>query len=204
MVRTELIVPLNPDPVAPVTTICFTSPPPSDVVIPGTSSNVILVSCPLQIDVALLLISTVTRTGLSFSAQSSLKSLYLKRSALIAFFKSSAEELAATVSDFVFTSPKIPPSIWIEISPTTLFPLQVKPCVSFFAIFIPSEIQALPEILFCHVGIDFLLLYRNYWAKSRNSRNNFLTQNWYKSEFPSLIFTNFCLHYLHNALNNKT
>ena len=130
MVRTELIVPLNP--VAPVTTICFTSPPPSDVVIPGTSSNVILVSCPLQIDVALLLISTVTRTGLSFSAQSSLKSLYLKRSALIAFFKSSAEELAATVSDFVFTSPKIPPSIWIEISPTTLFPLQVKPCVSFF------------------------------------------------------------------------
>ena len=43
--------------------------------------------------------------------------------------------------------------------------------VSFFAIFIPSEIQALPEILFCHVGIVFLLLYRNYWAKSRNSRN---------------------------------
>ena len=76
--------------------------------------------------------------------------------------------------------------------------------VSFFAIFIPSEIQALPEILFCHVGIVFLLLYRSYWAKSRNSRNKFLTQNWYKSEFSSLIFTKFCLHFLHNALNKKT
>ena len=75
--------------------------------------------------------------------------------------------------------------------------------VSFFAIFIPSEIQALPEILFCHVGIVFLLLYRNYWAKSRNLRKKFLTQNWDKSDFPSLIFTRFCLHYLHNALNKK-
>ena len=74
----------------------------------------------------------------------------------------------------------------------------------FFAIFIPSEIQALSEILFCHLGIVFLLLYRNYWAKSWNSRNKFLTQNWYKSEFPSLIFTEFCLHFLHNALNKKT
>ena len=37
--------------------------------------------------------------------------------------------------------------------------------VSFFAIFIPSEIQALSEILFCLVGIVFLLLYRNYWGK---------------------------------------
>ena len=27
--------------------------------------------------------------------------------------------------------------------------------VSFFAVFIPYEIQALPEILFCHVGIVF-------------------------------------------------
>ena len=26
----------------------------------------------------------------------------------------------------------------------------------------------------------------------------------YKSELPSLIFTNFCLHYLHNALDKKT
>ena len=40
--------------------------------------------------------------------------------------------------------------------------------VSSFAVFIPSEVQALPEILFCHVGIVFLLLYINYWAKSRN------------------------------------
>ena len=76
--------------------------------------------------------------------------------------------------------------------------------VSFFAVFIPSEIQALPEILLCLVGIVFLLLYRNYWAKSRNSRNKFLTQNWHKSELPSLIFTKFCLHYLHNARNKKT
>ena len=72
------------------------------------------------------------------------------------------------------------------------------------AIFIASEIQALPGKLFCHVGIVFLLLYRNYWAKSRNLRNKFLTQNWYKSEFPSLIFTEFCLHVLHNALNKET
>ena len=76
--------------------------------------------------------------------------------------------------------------------------------VSFFARFIPSDILTLPEILFCLVEIIFLLLYRNYWAKSRNSRNKFLTQNWYKSELPSLIFTNFCLHYLHDALNKKT
>ena len=76
--------------------------------------------------------------------------------------------------------------------------------VSFFAVFIPSEIQALPEILFCNVGIVFLLFYRNYWAKSRNSRNSFLTQNWHKSELPSLIFPKFCLHYLHNTLNKET
>ena len=76
--------------------------------------------------------------------------------------------------------------------------------VSLFDIFIPSEIVTLPEILFCLVEIIFLLLYRNYWAQSKNSRNKFLTQNWYKSELPSLIFTNFCLHYLHNALNKKT
>ena len=75
---------------------------------------------------------------------------------------------------------------------------------SFLAVSIPSEIQALPEILFCHVRMVILLLYRNYWAKSRNSRNKFLTLNWHKSELPSLIFTRFCLHYLHNALNKKT
>ena len=49
--------------------------------------------------------------------------------------------------------------------------------MSFFARVIPSEILTLPEILFCLVEIIFLLLYRNYWAKSRNSRNEFLTQN---------------------------
>ena len=76
--------------------------------------------------------------------------------------------------------------------------------VSFFAKFLPSEMLTLPDILFCLVEIIYLLLYRNYWAKSRNSRYRFLTQNWYKSELPSLIFTNFCLQYLHNALNKKT
>ena len=76
--------------------------------------------------------------------------------------------------------------------------------VSFFAKFIPSEILSQPEIPFCLVEIIFLLLYRNYWAKSRNSRNKFLTQSWNKSELPSLIFTNCCLQYLHNALNKKT
>ena len=76
--------------------------------------------------------------------------------------------------------------------------------VSFFAKFIPSETLILPEILFCLVEIIFLLLYRKYWAKSRNLRNQFLTQNWYKSELPSLISPNFCLQYLLNALNVKT
>ena len=72
--------------------------------------------------------------------------------------------------------------------------------VSFFAKCIPSEIHTLPEILFCHVEIIFLPLYRNYEVKSRNSRNKFLTKNWYKSELPGSIFTKFCLHYLHNAI----
>ena len=76
--------------------------------------------------------------------------------------------------------------------------------VSFFANVIPSEMLTLPEILFCLVEIISLLLYRNYWAKSRKLRNKFLTQNWYKSELPSFIFTNFSLQYLHNALNKKT
>ena len=49
--------------------------------------------------------------------------------------------------------------------------------VSFFAKFIPSEI--LPEIMFCHVEISYLLKYRNYGAKLRNSRNKFFTLNWY-------------------------
>ena len=30
--------------------------------------------------------------------------------------------------------------------------------------------------------------------KSRNSGNKVLTQNWYKPELPSLIFTKFCLN----------
>ena len=76
--------------------------------------------------------------------------------------------------------------------------------VYFFAKFIHSEGLTLPEILFCLVEIIFLLLYGNYWAKTRNSRNRFLTQNWYKSELPSLIFTKFWLNYLHNALDKKT
>ena len=60
--------------------------------------------------------------------------------------------------------------------------------VSFFARFIPSKILTQPEILFYLVEITFLQLCRNYWAKSSNSR----------------IFPNFCLHYLHNALNKMT
>ena len=76
--------------------------------------------------------------------------------------------------------------------------------VSFFARFIPSEILTMPEILFSLVEIIFLLLYRNYLAKARNSRNKLLTQNWYKSELPGLIFTNFCPQNLQNAFNKKT
>ena len=72
--------------------------------------------------------------------------------------------------------------------------------VSFIAKCIPSEIQTLPKIQFCHVEIVFMQLYRNYGTKSGNSRNNFLAKNWYKSELPSLIFTAFCLN---NALNKK-
>ena len=40
--------------------------------------------------------------------------------------------------------------------------------VSFFARFISSEILPLPEMLFCLVEITFLLIYMNYWTKSRN------------------------------------
>ena len=47
---------------------------------------------------------------------------------------------------------------------------------------------------YCYIGI----------AKSRNLRNQFLTQNWYNSELPRLISPNFCLQYLFNALNVKT
>ena len=61
------------------------------------------------------------------------------------------------------------------MSQSSLFPK----LVSFFARFIQSEILTLPEILFCLVKIIFLLLYRNYLAKSRNSRNKLLTQNRY-------------------------
>ena len=75
--------------------------------------------------------------------------------------------------------------------------------VSFFAKFTPSEMLTLPELMFSLVEIIFLLLYRNYWAKSRNLRNKFLTKNWYKSELPSLISTNSCIQYLHNALYKK-
>ena len=70
--------------------------------------------------------------------------------------------------------------------------------------FIPSEILALHDKLFCHVEILFLLLYWNYGAKSRNFKNKFLTQNWCKSELASVIFNIFCLNYLNNALNKKT
>ena len=37
--------------------------------------------------------------------------------------------------------------------------------VSFFAKYILSEILTLPEKIFCHVEIIFLLSYRNYGAK---------------------------------------
>ena len=40
--------------------------------------------------------------------------------------------------------------------------------ISSFAKFIPLEVLALLEILFCLVEIIFLLLYSNYCAKSRN------------------------------------
>ena len=62
--------------------------------------------------------------------------------------------------------------------------------VSFFAKFIPSEILTLLGALFCLVEINFLLLYRNYWAKIKEFEKQVLTQNWCKSELPSLIFTN--------------
>ena len=75
--------------------------------------------------------------------------------------------------------------------------------VSFFAKYTPSEIQILPEILFCHVEIVFMQLYRSYGTKSKNLRNKLLTQNWYNSKLPNLIFTAFCLNYLNNALNKK-
>ena len=74
--------------------------------------------------------------------------------------------------------------------------------VSFFAKFICSEILTLPEILFWHVEIIVFLLCRNYEAKSRNFK--FLTKNWYKSEFSSLIFSKFYLNNLHNDFNKNT
>ena len=70
----------------------------------------------------------------------------------------------------------------------------------FFTQFIPSEI--LPEIMFCHVQIIYLLIYRNYGAKSRNSRNKFFCPK-LVSELPGLIFAKSFLNYLHNALKRK-
>ena len=46
-----------------------------------------------------------------------------------------------------------------------------------------------PEIVFCHVEINFLLLYRNYGEKIKEFNNQVLTQNWFKSDLLSIIFT---------------
>ena len=40
--------------------------------------------------------------------------------------------------------------------------------VSFFAISIPSEMQALPEILFCHVGIVFFAVIQELLGKIKD------------------------------------